>query len=118
MTRIPGRLELLTRRRADREDRRTGFERDGAASRLGIGNGDDAAGADLVLLIVEREPRASVADEVELLVARMRLVVVAQQLVAGSPRDVHVDAERGQAEVMLERVPVRVTRLVRVDARD
>src|SRR5512133_844582 len=108
---VPRGLEAGARRRADREQQRSVLGGHRGTRHGGIGNGDEAHRGDLARLAVERERHRPLDDHVQLLLRALALVVLGDEHrpnVAADP----VHAEGAEAEVVLDRVPVEVVRVV------
>src|SRR4051794_38202756 len=107
------RLERHAARRADRQDDRVVRGGDGLAGQRGVRDEDERPGGRVDRLAVDAEPRGAADDDVELLVAgraalRGRLVVALDGLISGRGGDPGVDAEGADAEVVAQRLPVRL----------
>ena len=96
--RLPrGRLVRRAGLAAEREHDRVVGQRDRAAPERRILHEDELAGAELVLVAVDREARATAEDEVDLLMTERRLGVLLDDL-ARRPGCVRVHAERTDVE--------------------
>ena len=103
---LPGRdLEGVAGARARDEHGRPRLLRDGAAPRGRIADEHERAGRCVDLFAVDREGRMPLDDDVELLVLRHHLGVLADHAPAGLLGAVGVHAEAADAEVIANRDP-------------
>src|SRR5919198_3865889 len=114
--RVPGRCEAGVGRRADGKDDRPVLRSDGGSGDRRARNRHDAHRGRIVLSAVQREAGPAADDEIELLLPALVLVVLRDELNAAVAAE-RVDAERADPEVVLERVPVEVVRIVSRDKR-
>src|SRR5215211_387804 len=108
---VPGRLEAGACGSADREQQRAVLGGHGRPPHGGIRDRDEAHRRHLARLAVERERHRSLDHDVELLLIALALVVLGDERrarVAAEP----VHTERAEPEVVLDRVPVEVVRVV------
>src|SRR6185312_9137852 len=98
-------------RAADRKDGRACVDGDHRTGEGGVAHGYDGACGRVDLLAVDGHAGVPGHHEVDLLLAEVRLVVWRGDRVAGRLGDERVDAEGGQAEVVLDRLPGRVARV-------
>ena len=104
--RLPGRdLVRSAGLPAEREHDRVRIERHRAAAQHGIADEDELAGAQLVLVALDREARAAAQHEVDLLVLEVGLAVLLDDLRAGLPRRIGVDTEALDPEPAAHRAP-------------
>ncbi len=98
---------------AEREHDRVVGQRLCASPERRVADEDELAGAELVLVAVDREARAAAQDEVDLLVAELRLGVLLDDPAGGAGR-VCVHAERSDVEATADRPPLEA--VVQLDA--
>jgi hypothetical protein len=118
-----GGLERDAARRADRQDGRPGLARDRLPHERGVGDEHERPLGGVDLLVGDREPRVAAEHDVQLLVPVRaavlgRLVVALDGLTARLRRHPGIDAEGADAEVVAERLPVRLGVRVEHDRRD
>src|SRR3954452_7639259 len=108
---------------ADDEDRRLRLGRPRLAGEARVRDEHERPGRRVELLAVHGEARRAADHDVQLLVAGgaallRRLVVALDRLVAGGLRHPGVDAERADAEVVADRLPVGLAVRLGHDRRD
>src|SRR6476646_3356373 len=103
------RLRLGRRGRADTDDARVRLEGLEAARHRRIGRCDHGAGAGLDALVADRERRAPGDDDVRLLLARLRLVVLDAEFLAWLAHH-GVDPERVHVQRAVQLLPPAVRR--------
>lgn len=108
-----GRCDLVRSARlgADHEHDGVVRQRDGRPDRFHVEGAHKGACRCVNVLTVHPKTRVSSVDEVQLLmllVGGIRVVVLADEAIAGIPSGVGVDTERGDPEVIADRPPLRI----------
>src|SRR5215218_4237506 len=109
---LPRGLEAGGRGRADGEQQRPVLGGDSRAADGGVRDRDEAHGRDLPRLPVKGERDRSLDDDVELLLAALALVVLGDEHRSRVAAQA-VHAEGAEPEMVLDRVPVEVCRIIR-----